>query len=53
MTCKFWTEPVMLARNYGFLPKELNRIREAIRRERQIIMEAWHEHCDEITGSKN
>lgn len=29
-TCKFWLEPVVLARNNGFSAKELNRIRQLI-----------------------
>ncbi|MBF0558508.1 MAG: DUF4160 domain-containing protein [Nitrospirae bacterium] len=51
MICKFWLEPVVLTRNQGFLAKELNIIRETIRNNRDRIMEAWYEHCGEITGS--
>jgi hypothetical protein len=53
MICKFWLEPVVLAKNQGFSPKELNIIRGTIRNNRQQIMEAWYEHCGEITRSKN
>ena len=53
MICKFWLEPVVLTRNQGFSSKELNIIRETIRNNKDKIMEAWYEHCGEITRSKN
>jgi hypothetical protein len=53
MICKFWPEPVVLARNQGFAPKELNTIREIIRNNRDKIVEAWYEHCGKTTRSKN
>ncbi len=45
MICKFWLEPVELARNNGFSARELNRIRAMIREELTQIKEAWREHC--------
>jgi len=53
MICKFWIQPVALARNQGFTAKELNIIREIITRNRDKIMEAWYEHCGTNTGSEN
>jgi Domain of unknown function (DUF4160) len=53
MICKFWIQPVALARNQGFAPKELNTIREIITRNKDRIMEAWYEHCGTDPGSKN
>lgn len=53
MTCKFWLEPVVLSKNNGFTPKELNTIREIIYNNRNKIMEAWYEHCGETPRSKN
>jgi hypothetical protein len=44
-TCKFWLEPVALAYNNGFSPKELNRIRSIIVDHLLQILEAWDEHC--------
>ena len=44
-TCKFWLEPLRLARNHGFGAHELNVIRRIIHSHRAIILEAWHEHC--------
>lgn len=45
MVCKFWLEPVCLAKNAGFSPKELNAIRQLIQMHSPKILEAWHEHC--------
>jgi hypothetical protein len=44
-TCKFWIEPLGLARSHGFSARELNVIRDIIRMHRFTILEAWHEHC--------
>ncbi len=44
-TCKFWLDPVALAGNHGFSPRQLSRIRSIILQHRQSIVEAWHEHC--------
>ena len=44
-TCKFWLEPLMLARNHGFAAHELTRIRQIIRQHHEQIMEAWYDHC--------
>jgi hypothetical protein len=53
MICKFWIDPLALARNHGFAPKELNTIRAIIKRNRVRIMEAWYEHCGTNTRSEN
>jgi hypothetical protein len=45
MTCKFWLGPISLSQNYRFAPRELNQIRNLIETHREIIIEAWHEHC--------
>ncbi len=47
MLCKFWLDPVILAMNDGFSPKELNRIRSLILKHYDQITEAWDEHCGE------
>ena len=44
-TCKFWLEPIALARNYGFSPRELNRIRKLIQEHHSEIQDAWRQHC--------
>ena len=46
-TCKFWLDPLMLARNHGFAAHELTRIRQIIRQHHEQIMEAWYDHCGE------
>jgi hypothetical protein len=53
MICKFWIQPVALAKNHGFAAKELNTIREIITRNRERIMEAWYEHCGANTRSED
>jgi len=45
MVCKFWLDPVSLARNHGFAAAELNRIRAAVELHYDAIVEAWDEHC--------
>jgi hypothetical protein len=44
-TCKFWLEPLGLARSHGFSAHELNVIRRLIRNGLDVILEAWYEHC--------
>ena len=46
-TCKFWLEPVALARNNGFSAKELNKIRKEVVDHLDRLLEAWNEHCGE------
>jgi len=45
MNCKFWIEPIRLGANYGFTPHEINKIRKIIEQNKNIIQEAWYEHC--------
>jgi len=47
MVCKFWLDPVELVTSHGFAARELTTIRNLIRRHRNVIIEAWHEHCDQ------
>jgi hypothetical protein len=44
-TCKFWLEPVGLARSHGFGARELSKIRRIIAAHHVAILEAWHERC--------
>ena len=44
-TCKFWLEPVELARTHGFNARELDFIRRLINAHHSAILEAWHGHC--------
>ena len=43
--CKFWLDPVVLAWNSGFTPRELIEIRRIIIDNVTVIREAWNEHC--------
>lgn len=43
-TCKFWLEPVALARNLGFTAKELREVERLIIDNQQGLLEAWHEY---------
>lgn len=53
MICKFWIQPIALARNQGFSARELSTIREIISRNKGRITEAWYEHCGANTGSED
>jgi hypothetical protein len=44
MSAKFWLQPVSLARNFGFSPKELGRIQKLVIQHQAAFMEAWHGH---------
>lgn len=48
LSAKFWLQPLALARNFGFPPRELWRIRDLIEENRRKLLEAWHGH----TGAK-
>ncbi|WP_369406492.1 DUF4160 domain-containing protein [Candidatus Thiosymbion oneisti] len=45
LVCKYWLEPIILSKNCGFSPKELNGIRKLIQSNLSQILEAWNEHC--------
>lgn len=42
--CKFWLEPVALARNLGFNAKELRDLERLVIDNQQRLLEAWHEY---------
>jgi Domain of unknown function (DUF4160) len=46
-TCKFWIDPLQLARSTRFAPHELSEIRRVIFEYRRQMLEAWREHCSE------
>lgn len=41
-SAKFGLQPVALARNAGFNPKDLAEIQRIVREEQSTLMEAWH-----------
>jgi hypothetical protein len=44
LTCKFWLDPVVLARNLGFSAKELREMERLVIDNQQEFLEAWHEY---------
>ena len=44
LSAKFWLEPVALARNHGFSPKELGTIERLVTENQELCLEAWHDH---------
>jgi len=42
LECKFWLEPVALARNFGFPGSELNRLAELVEINKVTIIESWN-----------
>jgi hypothetical protein len=41
---KFWLDPLVLAKNRGFLGHELNEIARLVARHKPTLLEAWHEY---------
>jgi uncharacterized protein DUF4160 len=44
LSAKFWLQPLALARNFGFPPGELRRIRVLRENNLEKLLEAWHGH---------
>jgi hypothetical protein len=44
LSAKFWLDPVALARNHGFNPRQLGRIQRLVSEHQQEFLDAWHEH---------
>jgi len=40
---KVWLDPVSIARNVGFAPRELTEIVRLVQQSRARLIEAWHE----------
>ena len=43
-SAKFWLEPVDLARNFGFSPKELRKVQKLVIENQAALIEAWNGH---------
>jgi len=41
-SAKFWLNPVALARNAGFSPKELHEIQRIMIEQQSVLLEAWY-----------
>jgi hypothetical protein len=46
-SAKFWLNPVSLARNLGFKPKELRVIERLLVENEALLLAAWQEHLGE------
>lgn len=42
MSAKFWLEPVLLTRNFGFAARELRRIQSLVEENQSELLEDWH-----------
>ena len=42
LECKFWLEPVALARNFGFPGAELNKLAELVEINKVTLIESWN-----------
>jgi hypothetical protein len=40
---KVWLEPVVIARNVGFTPREMAEVVRLVQQSRSAVMEAWRE----------
>lgn len=43
-SAKFWLNPVALARNFGFDPKELRKIERVLTERQEDLLEAWYDY---------
>ncbi len=43
-SCKFWLQPVGLARNLGFSANELRDLERLVIDNQQRLLEAWHQY---------
>lgn len=44
LECKFWLEPVALARNFGFPGAELNKLAELVSVHQSELLKAWQQY---------
>lgn len=43
-SAKFWLDPIVLARNLGFRPKELRVIERLLVENQEALLNTWREH---------
>lgn len=43
-SAKFWLQPVRLAKNWGFAPHELRKIRRLVEANQRKLLEAWDDY---------
>jgi hypothetical protein len=44
LSAKFWVEPVALARNFGFRPRELADLERMVQDNTVTFVKAWHDY---------
>lgn len=44
LSAKFWLDPVSMARNLGFRPKELRAIERLLAENEAALLAAWNDH---------
>ena len=44
LSAKFWLDPLSLAQNLGFRPKELRQVQELVTHNQSRFMEAWNDY---------
>ncbi len=49
-SAKFWLQPIRLARNLGFSPRELRQVQAMVMKHQLKLLEAWHGYFG--TGSR-
>lgn len=42
LSAKYWVQPISLAQNFGFSPKELRQIQLLVVKHQAKLREAWH-----------
>lgn len=52
-SAKFWLEPVSLANNIGFSPKELRKLQSIVQENQEILLEAWHGYFGNSSGRES
>lgn len=43
-SAKFWLDPVRLAKNWGFAPHELRKVRQLVEARQTELLEAWYDY---------
>lgn len=44
LSAKVWVQPVAVARNLGFRPRELAEVARIVQHYQVVLLEAWNEH---------
>jgi hypothetical protein len=50
---KFWLEPVSLANNIGFSPRELRKLQSIVQENQEILLGAWYGYFGNSSGRES